>query len=94
MIAHRVASCRCLARLGCDSYAYAMVANGFIDCVAEAGLEQRELALRRRVGPQLEDPVGGGGGFGGGDERCVVALPDEEPAGEDRRDEGGSGQDS
>jgi histidinol phosphatase-like enzyme (inositol monophosphatase family) len=59
-----------LARLGCDAYAYAMVARGLIDVVVESGLKSWDVeaarALLAGAGGQVADwtgaPIGNDGG--------------------------------
>lgn len=76
-----------LARLGCDAYAYAMVAAGQIDLVAETGLKEWDwtalVPLVRAAGGRVTDWSGGEAGTDGrvlavGDaaltEQALVAL--------------------
>ena len=59
-----------LARLGCDAYAYAMVAMGTLDLVVEAGLKSWDVEAARALiagaGGLITDwrgePIGGDGG--------------------------------
>ena len=70
-----------LARLGCDAYAYAMVAMGRMDMVIEAGLKawdiESAIPLIEGAGGMVTDwrgrPVGQGGGqiVIAGDRACL-----------------------
>ena len=70
-----------LARLGCDAYAYAMVAQGTMDMVIEAGLKswdiEAAIPLIEGAGGLVTDwrgePVGGDGGqiVIAGDRACL-----------------------
>lgn len=75
-----------LARLGCDAYAYAMVAAGTIDLVLEAGLKSWDIEAAVPViagaGGVLADwhgaPIGGQGGqvaIAGSQELLAEVLP-------------------
>ena len=73
-----------LARLGCDAYAYAMVALGTLDLVIETGLKSWDIeaarALVRGAGGLVADwrgqPIGCDGGqmLIGGDRACLEAA--------------------
>lgn len=73
-----------LARLGCDAYAYAMVAMGTLDLVVEAGLKSWDVeparALLAGAGGLVADwrgqPIGGDGGqmLIAGDPACLAAA--------------------
>jgi histidinol phosphatase-like enzyme (inositol monophosphatase family) len=73
-----------LARLGCDAYAYAMVAMGTLDLVVEAGLKSWDVeaarALLAGAGGLVTDwrgePIGGDGGqmLIAGDRACLAAA--------------------
>ena len=73
-----------LARLGCDAYAYAMVAAGTLDLVLEAGLKswdiESAIPLMQGAGGLVTDwrgsPVGQHGGQVAiaGDRRCLEAA--------------------
>ncbi len=73
-----------LARLGCDAYAYAMVAQGTMDMVIEAGLKswdiEAAIPLIEGAGGVVTDwrgqPVGGHGGqiVIAGDRACLDAA--------------------
>jgi histidinol phosphatase-like enzyme (inositol monophosphatase family) len=73
-----------LARLGCDAYAYAMVAMGTLDLVIETGLKSWDVEAARALligaGGQVADwrgrPIGGDGGqmLIAGDPACLEAA--------------------
>ncbi|MDR3513692.1 MAG: histidinol-phosphatase [Caulobacteraceae bacterium] len=73
-----------LARLGCDAYAYAMVAMGTLDLVVETGLKSWDIeparALVAGAGGQVTDwrgeTIGGDGGqmLIAGDPACLAAA--------------------
>jgi histidinol phosphatase-like enzyme (inositol monophosphatase family) len=58
-----------LARLGCDAYAYAMVAAGHVDLVAETGLKEWDwtalVPLVKAAGGHVTDWLGGEAGTDG-----------------------------
>jgi histidinol phosphatase-like enzyme (inositol monophosphatase family) len=76
-----------LARLGCDAYAYAMVAAGTMDLVVEAGLKAWDIdaaiPVIQGAGGQVTDwrgqPVGAHGGqiAIAGDQACLDAALDQ-----------------
>lgn len=84
---HLVRGAARLARLGCDAYAYAMVAAGRIDLVIESGLKRHDVAalipLITGAGGQVTDWRGRSGvlegqilasGAGSAREEAIIAL--------------------
>ncbi len=77
----RVREDAAIARTGCDAYAYAMVAHGFVDIVVEAGLKswdvEAAVPLLEGAGGLVTDwrgaPIGRHGGqmVIAGDRRCL-----------------------
>ncbi len=73
-----------LARLGCDAYAYAMVAAGALDLVIETGLKSWDIEAARAllagaggiVADWRGEPIGGNGGqmLIAGDRTCLGAA--------------------
>jgi histidinol phosphatase-like enzyme (inositol monophosphatase family) len=73
-----------LARLGCDAYAYAMVAAGALDLVIETGLKSWDIEAARAllagaggiVADWRGEPIGGNGGqmLIAGDPACLAAA--------------------